>query len=123
MAIALEIIRSTGGPAHRSLLKNVERTMLAIPRRYSHFIFGIIQSGLTSFVASGIATLRGMQDSHLMWNWICSWLIAWVTMSPIVLLAAPLVRSLSLSLTRDIPDFETGSVEDGDAQDRVPPKL
>jgi hypothetical protein len=31
--------------------------MLAIPRRYSHFIFGVIQSGLTSFIAAGTASL------------------------------------------------------------------
>jgi hypothetical protein len=30
-----------------------------------------------------------------------SWLIAWVTMLPIVLLAAPPIRSLALALTRD----------------------
>ena len=35
--------------------------MFAIPRRYSHFVFGIIQSGLTSLIAAGIASfsLRG----------------------------------------------------------------
>ncbi|WFU45619.1 hypothetical protein QA640_47415 (plasmid) [Bradyrhizobium sp. CB82] len=26
--------------------------MFAIPRRYSHFIFGVIQSGLTPFIAA-----------------------------------------------------------------------
>jgi hypothetical protein len=31
--------------------------MLGIPRRYVHFVFGIIQSGLTSAVAAGIASL------------------------------------------------------------------
>jgi hypothetical protein len=31
--------------------------MLGIPRRYAHFIFAIIQSGLTSAVAAGIASL------------------------------------------------------------------
>jgi hypothetical protein len=32
--------------------------MLGIPRRYSHFIFGIIQSGLTSCIAAAVASLR-----------------------------------------------------------------
>ena len=31
--------------------------MFAIPRRFSHFVFGIIQSGLTCFIAVGIASL------------------------------------------------------------------
>jgi hypothetical protein len=30
--------------------------MLGIPRRYSHFIFGVIQAGLTSLIAAGIAS-------------------------------------------------------------------
>jgi hypothetical protein len=30
--------------------------MLGIPRRHSHFVFGVIQSGLTSLVAAGIAS-------------------------------------------------------------------
>jgi len=30
--------------------------MLGIPRRYSHFVFGVIQSGLTSLIAAGIAS-------------------------------------------------------------------
>ena len=31
--------------------------MLGIPRRYSHFVFGVIQSGLTSAIAAAIASL------------------------------------------------------------------
>ena len=30
--------------------------MFGIPRRYSHFIFGVIQAGLTSLIAAGIAS-------------------------------------------------------------------
>jgi hypothetical protein len=30
--------------------------MLGIPRRYSHYVFGVIQSGLTSAVAAAIAS-------------------------------------------------------------------
>ena len=30
--------------------------MFGIPRKYSHFIFGVIQAGLTSLVAAGIAS-------------------------------------------------------------------
>jgi hypothetical protein len=31
--------------------------MIAIPRRYSHFIFAVIQAGLTCLIAAGIASL------------------------------------------------------------------
>jgi hypothetical protein len=77
--------------------------MFAIPRRYSHFVFGVIQSGLTSFVAAGIASLSSLATGHFLWNWFASWLISWVAMAPLVLLAAPAIRSLSLALTRDEP--------------------
>jgi len=31
--------------------------MRRVPRRYSHFVFGVIQSGLTCAIASAIASL------------------------------------------------------------------
>ena len=77
--------------------------MLRIPRRYNHFVFGTIQSGLTSLIAAGIASFPSLEGGHFLRNWSVSWLIAWVTMLPIVLLAAPAIRSLSLALTRDEP--------------------
>jgi hypothetical protein len=38
-----------------------------------------------------------------LWNWVVSWLVSWIAMAPIVLLAAPAIRSLSIALTRDEP--------------------
>jgi hypothetical protein len=75
--------------------------MFAIPRRYSHFVFGVIQSGLTSLIAAGVASLSATATGHYLWNWLASWLISWVVMSPVVLLAAPIIRSLSVVLTRE----------------------
>jgi Protein of unknown function (DUF2798) len=75
--------------------------MLAIPRRYSHFIFGVIQSGLTSLIAASIASLSAIATGHFLWNWLASWLVSWAVMSPVVLLAAPIIRSLSMALTRE----------------------
>ncbi|QIP04549.1 DUF2798 domain-containing protein [Bradyrhizobium symbiodeficiens] len=75
--------------------------MLGIPRRYSHFVFGIIQSGLTSLVASGIASLPAGDAMGFVGHWMVSWLMAWAAMLPIVLLAAPAVRAFSLLLTRE----------------------
>jgi hypothetical protein len=77
--------------------------MFAIPRRYSHFVFGVIQSGLTCFIAAGIASIPSIATGHFLWNWFASWLISWAAMSPVVLLAAPAIRSVSLALTRDKP--------------------
>jgi hypothetical protein len=57
--------------------------MFSIPRRYSHFVFAVIQSGLTSLVAAGIASFPSIT------HWLVSWLVAWLVLTPIVVLAAP----------------------------------
>jgi hypothetical protein len=74
--------------------------MLGIPRRYSHFIFGTIQAGLTSFIAAGIASVG--QDRFLT-HWLVSWLISWAAMLPFVLFAAPAIHALSILLTTEEP--------------------
>jgi hypothetical protein len=61
---------------------------LHIPKKYDHFVFGIVQSGLTCAVATGIACLPTKSFGY----WATSWLISWVTMAPIVLIAAPWIR-------------------------------
>jgi hypothetical protein len=73
--------------------------MLGIPRRYSHFVFGVIQSGLTCLIAAGVASFPSLGAGNFLQNWLSSWLIAWVAMLPVVLLAAPAIRSLALALT------------------------
>jgi hypothetical protein len=74
--------------------------MLGISRRYAHFVYGFIQSGLTCAVATAIAALRMPAGMPAM-TWISSWLIAWATMIPVVLLAAPLIRKAVDAVTRD----------------------
>ncbi|SDI04692.1 Protein of unknown function [Bradyrhizobium sp. Rc2d] len=81
--------------------------MLGIPRRYSHFVFGIIQSGLTSLIAAGIASLPAGSARVFLGHWMVSWLIAWAAMLPIVLLAAPAIRAVSLRLTREERELRT----------------
>jgi len=74
--------------------------MFIISRSHSHFVFGVIQSGLTSFVATGIAGFQSSSGDHVLWNWFVSWLLSWVAMSPVVVFAAPYILSLSIALTR-----------------------
>ena len=73
--------------------------MLRIPRRYGHFVFSVIQSGLTSAIAAAIASAPFISNSTFIAHWLSSWLIAWATMIPVVLLAAPLIRRLVYALT------------------------
>ncbi|MGY8636773.1 DUF2798 domain-containing protein [Bradyrhizobium sp. 14AA] len=82
--------------------------MLGIPRRYSHFVFGIIQSGLTSLIAAGIASLPAAGAAVFVGHWMVSWLIAWAAMLPVVLLAAPAIRAFSLWLTQEEGRSQTG---------------
>lgn len=73
--------------------------MLGIPRRYGHFLFAVIQSGMTSAIAAAIASAPFLDDSTFLVHWLGSWLVAWTVMAPIVLLAAPFIRRLVLALT------------------------
>lgn len=75
--------------------------MLCIPRRYGHFVFGVVQSGLTSAIAAGVASIPFLGTFAFIENWLGSWLIAWITTNPIVMLAAPSIRRLVLTLTVD----------------------
>jgi hypothetical protein len=76
--------------------------MLRIPRRYAHFVFGVIQSGLTSAIAAAIASANLLNEGAFLLHWLQSWLLAWILMLPIVVLAAPAIRKVSLFLTRPI---------------------
>ena len=73
--------------------------MLRIPRHYGHFVFAVIQSGMTSAIAAAIASVPFFEERSFLVHWMSSWLIAWVTMIPIVILAAPLIRRIALALT------------------------
>jgi hypothetical protein len=75
--------------------------MLRIPRKYSHFIFGTIQAGLTSLIAAGIASFPSPTLEQFVTHWLRSWLVAWAAMLPVVLLAAPIIRRFAISLTLD----------------------
>jgi hypothetical protein len=63
--------------------------MFGIARRYSHFIFGVIQVGLTSLIAAGIASFPSPGPVQFFSHWLSAWLIAWMAMLPVVVFAAP----------------------------------
>jgi hypothetical protein len=77
--------------------------MFGIPRRYSHFLFGIIQAGLTSLIAAGIASFPSSTLVGFFKHWLLSGFVAWIAMLPVVVLAAPAIRALSVALTREEP--------------------
>jgi len=44
--------------------------MLRIPRQYSHFVYGFIQSGLTCAIAAAIASLPLMAEGAFVAHWL-----------------------------------------------------
>ena len=75
--------------------------MLGIPRHYAHFVFGIIQSGLTSAIAAAIASYPFLETGGFVPNWLTSWLVSWLLMLPVVIFAAPGIRRLANALTKE----------------------
>lgn len=66
-----------------------------IPARFEPLVFGLVLSGLMSFVVSGIATLRvtGLV-AGFPGLWLGAWLTAWVFAYPVVLFVAPVARRI-----------------------------
>lgn len=73
-----------------------------ISARYQHVLFGLILSGLMSFIVSGIATVRtvGWIDG-LAVLWLTNWLPSWAVAFPTVLVVAPITRRIVARLVRD----------------------
>jgi hypothetical protein len=75
--------------------------MLRIPKRYGHFLFGLIQSGFTCAIAAGIASAPFISDGVFISQWLKSWIVAWAIMIPFVLLASPFIRRAVEILTSE----------------------
>lgn len=72
-----------------------------IPRRFEPLVFGLLLSGVMSFVVSGISTLRAVGPvPGFVQVWTGAWLTAWLLAFPVVLVAAPLVRRMVQRLVR-----------------------
>lgn len=74
--------------------------MLPIARRHSHYVFAVLQSGLTTLIASGIASSAVISEGGFLRNWLSSWVTAWALMVPVVVIAAPTIRRMAVALTR-----------------------
>lgn len=72
---------------------------MKIPARYEHFVFGILQSGLTCLIAAGITVTPHAFDGVFLAHWLKAWLVSWLLMLPVVISAAPLIRLIVGRLT------------------------
>ena len=77
--------------------------MLPIPRRYAHFLFGVIQSGLTSAIAAAVASTRLPAEASSCGLAVRSCLWRWIFMLPILSFPAPFILRLPILLTRPEP--------------------
>jgi len=75
--------------------------MIGISRKYAHFVFGVIQSGLTSAIAAAIASYAFLVQGTFLTHWLLSWLLSWIFMLPIVVMAAPAIQKVVNLLTRE----------------------
>lgn len=77
------------------------RKPLRIPRRYSHFAFGVIQSGLTCAIAAAIASAPFLAQGTFLMHWLRAFGTAWLMMLPIVVLAAPAIYRMVERMTAE----------------------
>ena len=68
--------------------------------RFAPVLFGLLLSGMMSFIVSGISTLRAVGWDNLAALWMSSWVFAWAVAFPTVLIVAPVVRRLVAALVR-----------------------
>lgn len=81
--------------------------MKRLPRRYAHFVYGMIQAAITSAVATAIATYQiASADLQFALHWLGCWSLSLATMLPVVLLVAPLIQRAVYSLTEEKPRQE-----------------
>lgn len=74
--------------------------MWKIPKKYSHFVFGPIQAGITCAVASAIASAQFVAEGTFLSHWLRAYLFSWIAMLPVVVVAAPFIRRLADRITR-----------------------
>ncbi len=75
--------------------------MPLITRRYHQQVFGLIQSAITCAVATLIATPKSLDAETFFLQWSSDWLLAWLSIVPVVLLAARWIRKLTDFIVQD----------------------
>ena len=74
--------------------------MTRLPQRYAPFIYGIVQAGITTAVASAIATHQLMGFGVQFFIAMGVLLVAgWLTMLPVVIGLAPVIQRAVAALT------------------------
>lgn len=81
--------------------------MKKIPARFAPALFGLILSGLMSWVVSGISTFRASgPGANFLDLWMGAWLMAWLIAFPVVLVIAPFTRRIVQRLVASAPQAQ-----------------
>lgn len=74
--------------------------MARLPQRYAPFVYGIVQAGITTAIASAVTTLQltGFGMAFFA-RWAYGWSLSWLTMLPVVIGIAPLIQRAVVALT------------------------
>jgi hypothetical protein len=69
---------------------------MKLPASFQPYVFGLVLSGVMSFMVSGIATANavGLADGFFA-KWIGSWLFAWAVAFPTVLFVRPFAQRVT----------------------------
>lgn len=72
-----------------------------IPARFAPILFGLILSGLMSFIVSGLSTYRALGFVEgFVHIWTGNWAVSWAIAFPTVLVVAPITRKIVAKLVR-----------------------
>lgn len=72
---------------------------MKIPHKYGHYVFGVLQSGVTCAVASGITVFNSNIGDHKLIDWLTAWGLSWAIMLPVVFIFAPILRLVVNQIT------------------------
>ncbi|MFS4581420.1 DUF2798 domain-containing protein [Phaeobacter sp. C3_T13_0] len=71
------------------------------PARFAPILFGLILSGVMSFIVTGVATLKAVGfDADALGVWMAAWSFGWPVAFVVVLVVAPAVRRLVASMVK-----------------------
>jgi hypothetical protein len=73
-----------------------------LPKRAEPIAFGLLLSGMMSFIVSGISTIIAIGATmDLPLRWLLAWMPSWAVAFPAVLVVAPFVRRILRQIVRE----------------------